>query len=496
MSFDSLKSRQFLNLSSGLFCQLITALYGLVLPSLIIKTYGSVLNGLVSTINQMMAYLSLVEGGLSAAALVSLYKPMAKRDYLTASSILSAVNKFYIRVAYIFLLGSVGCGIAATFIVRDNIPVMTVWLLVFSVSGSSFIAYRFLNKYKVLLQADNSIYIVNYVHALGVFIQFIFALVFVNNKLNIASISAIVIGTNIVEWIILLNYTKKIFPKIKFSVIPYNNAIKQRKDIIVHQVLSLILNNTDVILLATFSTSLGIVSVYTVYAMVGILLQRILNSFISMFSSKMGQLYAVKNYGGVKLLLKKYEVMYDIVLFSLYICMAIMILPFVSLYTKGVNDVNYIDSTIGLLFSIYGITRMLRLPYSELICCAGHYKETRIQAILEASINLVLSIILLPFMGISGVLVGSIAGEIYRTIHTYYYCQKSLLDINWQRSVSLFFINSIVFCVLVQMFTDVRYKVLDTYMEFICTSVIVFMGVLCCVFLINYITIKIYYKRR
>lgn len=46
------------NLITGLLCQFLSAVSGLILPNLVLRTYGSVLNGLVSTITQMMAYLS------------------------------------------------------------------------------------------------------------------------------------------------------------------------------------------------------------------------------------------------------------------------------------------------------------------------------------------------------------------------------------------------------------------------------------------------------
>lgn len=493
MSFERLKNRQLMNLASGLLCQVIMALTGLILPSMIIRTYGSILNGLISTITQMMAYLSLAETGLASAALVSLFKPMAEKDYLSASSIMSAINIFYIRVAYIFLSGSVVCGIGATFMIKDDIPLTTIWLVTFAVSGSSFISFRLLNKYKVLLQADNRIYIVNTVHAIGVIVQLVFSMLLIKNKVNIASTRVIIIGTNIIEWMILHSYSKRKFPTIMLKSTPQKNAIKQRKDIIVHQILSLVLNNTDVLLLATFSTGLSAVSVYTVYAMIGTLIHNALNSFISMFSSKMGQRYAIGDYEGVKVILRKYEVIYDIALFSLYSCMGILILPFISVYTKGISDVNYYDPTVGLLFSVYGITRMLRLPYSELTNCAGHFKETKIQAILEVLINLVVSIILIPFMGISGGLIGSIAGEIYRTIHTYYYCHKRILDIDWNRSIVLTVINSTSFFILLILFLEIRFRILDSYISFFSVGIVISIITFALISLVNFCTVKIYY---
>lgn len=496
MAFEKLKNRQFLNLATGLICQLVTAVAGLILPSMIIKTYGSVLNGLVSTITQMMSYLSLVEAGLTSASLVSLFKPMAEKNYETASSIMAAINKFYIRVANIFLMGSLACGIAALFVIKDDIPQMTIWLVTFSVAGASYVSFRLLNKYRVLLQADNRIFMVNIVHSVGVVFQFCISVFFIRQKFNIAATKGIIIGAELIEWFFLLYYTHRIYPGISLKASPKLDAIKQRKDIIVHQVLSLVLNNTDVLLLAVFSSNLSAVSVYTVYAMIGTLIHNALNSFISMFSAKMGQRYAVGDYEGVQRILKRYEVIYNIALYSAYCCMAILILPFICVYTKGVSDAKYYDPMVGLLFSIYGITRMVRLPYSELTSSAGHFKETRIQAVIEASTNLIISMILLPFMGIPGVLIGSIAGEVYRTIHTYYYCEKKLLRIDWLRSIVLTVINGGTISLLIVLFRSYRYKIIDSYFSFFVMAVCVCICVFAVIAVINVITTKVYYKVR
>lgn len=130
-----------LNLISGIAMQGFTAISGLILPNLILRTYGSVLNGLLSIITQLMSYLSIVEMGIASASLVSLYKPMAEKDYYRASAIFSAVNKFYQRIAVIFTIGSIGCGFIAMFINKDDISTANIWFITASLAGTNFISY-------------------------------------------------------------------------------------------------------------------------------------------------------------------------------------------------------------------------------------------------------------------------------------------------------------------------------------------------------------------
>ena len=465
-NWNMIKNTRLLNLISGLTCQVLSSISGLVLPNLVLNTYGSVLNGLVSIVTQMLAYLSLVEMGLTSAALVSLYKPMATGNYQEASGIFVAVNKFYQRVAALFSAGSIACGIVAQFVINDDIPTMTIWLVVLSLAGNNIVSYLLLNKYKVLMQADDRLYVINFVHIFGILIQFFLSYCAIKATINIAGVKSSIIVADLLETIILWVYCKKNLPEISLKAKAADNAIKQRKDIITHQVLSLVLNNTDVILLTFFSPSLSIVSVYSIYAMIGTSIQNVVNTIIGMFSSKMGQLYAINDHEGVKAILRKYEGIYGVALFTVYSCMDILIMPFISLYTREITDERYYYPIVGLLFSIFGITRMFRLPYTELTNVAGRFKETKVQAKLEAGLNLVFSLILLPQYGIAGVLIGSIVGEVYRTIHSYIYCNTKVLNFDWHRSVFLGLTNGSLFAIIHFVLTSVRQMKMGSFVDF------------------------------
>ena len=52
-----------------------------IIPCIMLKYYGSEINGLVSSINQFIVYFNLVEAGLSGAAIYVLYKPLAGKNH-------------------------------------------------------------------------------------------------------------------------------------------------------------------------------------------------------------------------------------------------------------------------------------------------------------------------------------------------------------------------------------------------------------------------------
>ena len=68
------------NIISTLILQIITIIYGFIVPKIIITSFGSNVNGLVSSITQFLAYITLLESGVGPVIKASLYKPLANKD--------------------------------------------------------------------------------------------------------------------------------------------------------------------------------------------------------------------------------------------------------------------------------------------------------------------------------------------------------------------------------------------------------------------------------
>lgn len=75
-----MKSKEIGRTKKFIYSSFATALYqiiimfsGFLVPRFMLVSYGSELNGLVSSITQFITYFSLVEAGIAAAAVYSLY---------------------------------------------------------------------------------------------------------------------------------------------------------------------------------------------------------------------------------------------------------------------------------------------------------------------------------------------------------------------------------------------------------------------------------------
>ena len=142
---------------------------------------------------------------------------------------------------------------------------------------------------------------------------------------------------------------------------------------------------------------------------------------------------------------------------------AVLILPFILVYTNGVNDANYNVPVFAVLLSVAYMIFCLRIPYFVVIQAAGHFKETQCSAIIEAAINIIVSVVAVFKFGLIGVAVGTIIAMFYRLVYLVLYLRNSIL----LRNCSIFVKNVIidVLCFLV-VFVTFKNITLHSYTYF------------------------------
>lgn len=137
--------------------------------------------------------------------------------------------------------------------------------------------------------------------------------------------------------------------------------------------------------------------------------------------------------------LRKKFGMYEFVSFGiitfLFTCAGVLIVPFVTVYTHGIDDADYIRPVFAYLLVLAYAVYAIRAPYNNLTLAAGHYRQTRNGAFAEAAINIVTSSVLVFFFGIVGVAAGTLAAMTFRTLQYVFYLSKNIL----RRSVGIFF---------------------------------------------------------
>ena len=417
-----------INVTASIVNNVVSLICGLILPRLILSNFGSEYNGITQSITQFISYISLMQSGIGGATAAALYKPLANKDNVEISEVLAATQKFMRKISFIFV------AFVAVFAVIYPIWICTDFDWFFSasliviISLSTFAQYYFGFTYQCLLGADQKAYIVTYLNAFTVILNAIVSVILINNG---CSIHIVKLGASIVH--IIPPIFMYIYVRKKYHIIdglePKEDKIPQKWNAAAHEVASFVNDNTDIVILTMF-VGLKEISVYSIYHYVTSNIKKILTNFTVGFGHAFGDMYARNELE----LMKKNLGIYETIIYSLttILCTTtlVMFLPFVALYTKGINDVNYIRPTFAIIMTFACAFNCFRVPYRSIVYAVGHYRQTRNGAIFEAVMNITISIITVYKFGLVGVAIGTMCAMAFRTFQYGIYLSNNIITRN------------------------------------------------------------------
>lgn len=437
----------FKNLVSSLLLELVVALSGIIVPRFFTAFYGSSVSGLVSSVSQFITYMSLVEAGIGAAGLVALYGPLAKKDNDSISAIVSAARQFYLRSGLIFVgLIALLIGVYPFFVNNEITDMSFIRMMMFILSLNGIVDYFFLGKYRLLLQADQKGYVIYNIQIVGTVVMTAVSLVLIHFEYSALLVKGVAALIYVLRSVFVALYVKLKYPDVNFKAKPDTASFSQRWSALLHQVVSLIVNNAPVVLLTLMVSGKALVEVniFSTYNYVAYALFTLLNSIGNGIRASFGQVMANKEGDVLKKSYSTYEYLFFIIVFFCYVCMGVLLYPFIELYCVDFPDSSlYIGWSLVILFTLVSFLQTLRIPAQTIIVGAGHFKETQSRAIAEAVINLSISIALVRLLGIEGVLIGMLASFVYRAIDMVFYVEKYFIKGTAKKTLIRFLRNSV-----------------------------------------------------
>lgn len=476
-----------INIVSSVAVQVVSIVCAFILPRLILVSFGSNYNGIINSVNQFLSCVTLLRAGIGGVTRAALYKPLAEKNNKKVSAIIRATEIFMRKIALIFVLFLLIFAAVYPLFVKEQFDWFFTASLVVVLGISTVSQYFFGITYQMLLQADQKLYVYNFVQIIGTIANTIAAVILINAGCEIRIVklaSAVVFG---ITPIALFYYVKRNY-KLDRNIAPDNSTIKQRWDAFAHQVAAFVNTNTDLMVLTVFS-NLYQVSVYSVYNLVISGVKQLVTTCSSAIEAMLGDTIAKESTVQLNAKVNAYEWVLNVISCIALICSAMLIVPFVMIYTQGVSDTNYEQPIFAYLLCFATFMSCIRLPYQNLVEASGHFKETRNGAIGEAIINIVVSVIFVKKWGCVGVAIGTIVAMTVRTIQYAEYASKFILFRSSKIYLKRFIVSFISIAVTMTMFYvfnlgDVLVKA-TTYTEWILHAIVVFLVVSIVVVLIN-----------
>ena len=428
------------NILAGIIKQIFEILYGFVLPALILRKYGSETNGLISSIKQFLGIITYMELGVDTVVQSSLYAPLANHDNVKVSQIMTSAQKFYSRLGKVLAIYVLALTIVYPLTIDSQFDYWYIAVLILTFSINRFGQYFIGITNFVLLRADQKSYIYDFL-SVGVYIISTVvgaALIWLNASIQIVEIVTTLIF--LLRPVCLALYVKR-----KYSINRHaayeSEPITQKWNGIAQHLCAIIIDGTDVIVLTLFS-SLYNVSIYSVYNMVVTGVQSLALSATHGISAYLGKLIAGKDKELIQKTFGRFEWITHTLSTLIFGCTAVLLVPFVLVYTDGVTDVDYSVPLFAVLIALARMIRCIRLPYNCAILAAGHFKQTQSNYIIASAINILFSVVAVFKYGLVGVAVGTLAAFLYQDVWMAWYISKNIIEwpfkkFLWQCAVDL-----------------------------------------------------------
>lgn len=448
------------NLLVGMIGQVVTLVLGILLPKLLITSYGSEVNGLLSSVTNIYAYIALVEAGIAATSCQALYKPIAEKNQKRINSILVATDKYYRKSGAIYFALIIAFALIYPNLINTDIPYHTIVVIIFANGIGNVISYFFHGKYLILLKADGKNYVRTGLDTVTNAFTQIVKILLIKLGYDVVFVQLAAMFVSFIKMGYIIVYIKRHYSWLDLTVKPDVDSMSQSKNVVIHELNYFVTSNVDTALL-TFFQSLKVVSVYSLYNLLFGTLNTMLRVIRDSIEFKLAYIFH-RDKEAFREAYGAFEVCYITLAFAVFSVAYYFAIPFIKCYTIDVTDISYVIPQALILFVLVNLLASVRYPSEAMIHIAGHFAQTQASAAIETMINILVSLALIRRMGIAGVLLGTVASQVYRANYLILYVNTKIVERKPKISYLCCLINFLVFVVMFFANQFIAVK-LDTY---------------------------------
>lgn len=422
------------NFFMAIFYHVVKVLMSFIGRTVFIYALGKEYLGLEGLFTSILSILNISELGIGAGIVYCLYKPLAENDTYKIQAYMNYYKKAYRIIGCV--VGGIGIVLLpfVQFIVDTdtnlvNLEVLFLLYLAQSVSSYFFFAYK-----SSIFTADQKNSVISkvqlFVIPITTGIQIVSLLVFSNFLLYVC----IGILGNVFANLFIALRADKTYPEVwkqnssKLTDSEKEELNKKIKGLAMYKFSGTVITSTDNLIIASFlgTTLLGIYSNYT-----------LLIGYVSMIPSILfnSVLASIGNVNAVESVEKKENVYNRISFFVFWLycfsgtCILCLIEPFI----EGVwlNDSFILSNWVTILLFINFVTVGLQQTIISYKDACGLFWEGRWRPIVSGALNLFLSVIFVNFLGIEGVILGTIVSRFMTTwwfdpwlVYKHVFCKK------------------------------------------------------------------------
>lgn len=411
---NSRTKNSFFNFVTSIGGQTLTIVMQFIVRSVFIKTLGESYLGITGLFSNILSMLSLVELGVGNAILFKLYSPIAQGNYRRISVLMKFYKQIYSVIGIVIALIGVGMIPFLPMLINDyekvaelGIPAVLIFLLYLCQSVSSYLFFAYKSAIVKANQKEYLLTVLEYGITIGSSIlQIVLLTVFCNFILYVL----VLIGTTIIKNLIYARLADKLYPEIDYKVeesLSRKEATGIAKDcyaLFLFRINGVVQKAMGNIILSAVH-GLSAIALYSNYH---IFYTSVKSLFVRIYGSiahSLGNLHTSKDSK------HEYRVFENIFLITVilggtaFVGISVVVDDFVHAW---LGETWILPQPFAVLLGFEIFTMALREVLGKYRTTMGLFQQAKYRPIVEAFLNLSLSVFLTKLMGIPGVVLGEL----------------------------------------------------------------------------------------
>ena len=414
---DQLRIRNSLrNMATSAFAQTFLGIAAFIERSIFIAHLNADYLGLNSLFANVLNVLSIAELGIGSAIAFALYKPLADSDHEKIASLMQFFRKAYTVIGVAIIIAGLVLSFFIDLFVSDSsiakADIQRYFILyLLAVAFTYFFSYK-----QILIEADQKRYINQLVICFGTILQYVIQIAVLILTRNFGIYISVFLVMNVLKNVLLAFIADRIFPALRkkqkdverLSGEARSEIVKNIKAMCLHKFGDVAISSSDSIMISLLVDirSLGL---YANYQIVVNALEGATRVFYSSTLASIGNMFVTEDneklYGSFLSLNFASYLLHSVITAFFFI----LVQPALQLWLGR----NYLLSDaavfwIALSFFVRGIRRM---PTNFHDAC-GLFWADRYKKIIEAVLNIIISVICALRFGVAGIFVGTVASQI------------------------------------------------------------------------------------
>ena len=405
---------------------ILTSVLSFVSRTVFVSTLGAEYLGLAGLLSNVLGFLSISELGIATAIGFSLYKPLAQKDYTTVSALMSMYRKAYRIIAAIVAVAGVGLYFFLDFFIPPEQQPDGTTVAYFAFLTTSVVGYLFSYK-TTLINSDNRAYRIAPITAATTIIQTVFQIIALWLTADYVIYIMVQLACGVFQMVFQNRYITKQYLQVDFTSKEKldKNIINEIKrnigGLVIAKFGDYLVNSTDNLIITKF-VSLAATGIYSNYLMIRNLINGFIGTLFGGITASLGNVVAVETD-------ERKLGIFESLLFAAFFVYSFESVCFVCLLNSFIGDLWLGEEFVFGIWTVAVIVFSnfltgLRLPLVHMRAAAGKYMEDSWVPFVFAGVNLVTSIILVKYLGVTGVFLGTIIG--------------SLVSVDWYRPIVIY----------------------------------------------------------